>query len=1039
MATQTTKIIDVTRTFVPVDPNAFPDNYSATNREDFPEQKKPVMCYAGHNFLPTPYGYKSFFGVNSQFEADALESRADELFIVQTNTYQNVLVALCEDGIWTKEGDSGGAWSQAITLEIPDEGSHLDWTYCILGNDLFCYRATEAAYYRYAASPVYFTPGLVASAVVNVNGVFTAGGAGTLPVATYNYQVAFFQADGQLSLPTAIESVVVSSIGFNTITWDTLPAAVNGYRLYVTVGSTTTYVDVPQNATPTFVHEDVVDIPTIISLPDLTPILQHEAYTFFPVVPSFLNMDGQQGLFKAGSRLGFWDSANSTAWSSIDDFSDFVPSVTTLAGGSIFNEVTGRITMIRSSGDGFVIYATKSIIHIGRDLSATLGWNPTVIIQGSGTAYKRESASASPDTMQFAMTPSGLMQITETKGEYIVTEVTDYLLESELPIYLKVLEGRFLFLEILDGNYLSGLVSFQDAYSPPVGYTFIGNYLNATVPGMAEAIEAAIAANGGLPSNGEGFQVATEAFMSNVYIVQPIAEEEPVFTSIVHNLNNPTYPGNRYLGEERDFPYEDAEVFQLRRRQHVFDPLEAPGFQCSIDYITDSTVVIPFSAADVQEVKAGVTFSPTEDESATIVITDVIDFFDQQTATWEARDAEVMEFMAYVGAREQAGALGTPYAHFTDDCLPLDAATSNQLIQTTISFDLDGTPAIWASLDVDHYSTFQGEAPSSIVGQNFTLDATWTAPQLRVANGKIGLIRYRDNVSTFYYQIDFSNELWFTVNHDRITVDDPPCSGGNPAWDNSSVTRYHMPSFVVSHYALSASTVGEEDNPVQEGYIQILGFDYTDSNGDAQFINMADIDFSFLDQTFEYEYPDVPALYFPPASFLLQEGSIGPIYPTVPGAYVYDMRLKKWGKMKQNYKLLLDYSPLNNTSGGIVENPTFGIKGGILQTDGKVAVFDKFPLDSALTYGKIGYSREGFTSLQEVRMTFREYSSGEVVIDSSLDGATTESSLQQTYIFDTTYTVQVTPYSSARWHSVTIKGNFDLKHLEYRGYAFGKR
>src|SRR5437764_1133039 len=100
--TQLAKIIDITKTFVPVDPNAFPETLLGTAREDTPTQAAPVVAYEGYNFMPTAYGYRSYFGINQKVNIDALTSRVDHVFIIQTLTFENILVALCEDGIWTK-------------------------------------------------------------------------------------------------------------------------------------------------------------------------------------------------------------------------------------------------------------------------------------------------------------------------------------------------------------------------------------------------------------------------------------------------------------------------------------------------------------------------------------------------------------------------------------------------------------------------------------------------------------------------------------------------------------------------------------------------------------------------------------------------------------------------------------------------------------------------------------------------------------------------------------------------------------------------
>lgn len=190
------------------------------------------------------------------------------------------------------------------------------------------------------------------------------------------------------------------------------------------------------------------------------------------VTPTFLNMAGQVGIFKAGGRLGFWDAESSISWSSFDDHADFKPSVLTLAGSAIFNEVRGKITMILTYGDGFIVYATNSIVWIDRDLGNTFQWNPSVLMAGSGVAYAEQVVSATPDTTHYAYTGLGLHQITSGKIEVIATSITDLLRESQDPILLRLIENRYLCLQLIDHYMVDGLgeynaVSFDDNSNPP--------------------------------------------------------------------------------------------------------------------------------------------------------------------------------------------------------------------------------------------------------------------------------------------------------------------------------------------------------------------------------------------------------------------------------------------------------------------------------------------------------------------------------------------------------------------------------------------
>ena len=122
---QKPQVIDITRSYVPGDPNAFPQNLVSTQREDLEEETPPIVIYEGYNFIPTAYGYRSYFGDNSKLDISTLASRCDELFIYQLGNLKNIIIALCEDGIhYTASTTLAGAlWTHGITLTIPPAGT----------------------------------------------------------------------------------------------------------------------------------------------------------------------------------------------------------------------------------------------------------------------------------------------------------------------------------------------------------------------------------------------------------------------------------------------------------------------------------------------------------------------------------------------------------------------------------------------------------------------------------------------------------------------------------------------------------------------------------------------------------------------------------------------------------------------------------------------------------------------------------------------------------------------------------------------------
>lgn len=165
-------------------------------------------------------------------------------------------------------------------------------------------------------------------------------------------------------------------------------------------------------------------------------------------VPSFLNMAGQIGLFRADNRLGFWDSDSSIGWSSSVAIEDFKPDAKTFAGSTKFADVQGRIVKVLGSGDNFIIYATRSIVKcIGLDNSPEK-WRGEAIMSKVGIAFDTQVVAAQPDQIHYCITQAGICSITDGNPEYIATEVMDYIAENFLLYSLYLIEGRYLFISV---------------------------------------------------------------------------------------------------------------------------------------------------------------------------------------------------------------------------------------------------------------------------------------------------------------------------------------------------------------------------------------------------------------------------------------------------------------------------------------------------------------------------------------------------------------------------------------------------------------
>jgi len=291
---QSAKRIDITRTYLPIDPITLPETGHDTGREDDPEQRLPVVAYDGANIIPTGMGYRSYFGVTSQLDVNDIPTRCDDVILFQLANYSNLLLALCEDGVYTKDPNVAGAWTKSIAAGVTgSDANYLLWTWCVIENKLYIYRQAEA-------------------------NVYTVDTAGT---------IASFAPTGAV-----------------------------------------------------------------------------------------INMAGQIGIYKAGGRLGFWDSSDTHSWSSYIDRQDFLPSITTLANvGVTFRQFVGKTVTVKACGKGFVIYGTRSILLIKQSTrgNALLWDDPIVLSNSAGISYHNQVAVANPDSLHFAWTNAGFAKITE--------------------------------------------------------------------------------------------------------------------------------------------------------------------------------------------------------------------------------------------------------------------------------------------------------------------------------------------------------------------------------------------------------------------------------------------------------------------------------------------------------------------------------------------------------------------------------------------------------------------------------------------------
>ena len=186
-------------------------------------------------------------------------------------------------------------------------------------------------------------------------------------------------------------------------------------------------------------------------------------FGFATIIPTFLNMAGQLGLFRADNRLGFWDADNAVAWSSATQIMDCTPSTETFAGVTTFARVQGNIARILGHGNGFVIYATRSIVICRSEPGSPERFSGSAVLSDAGVSFDTEACTGATDDVHYALTSAGLVSITNGVPEFIHTEVSDYLQEHSKLISLAVVDGRYLFLYTDTDLRVSGIGAGVDS------------------------------------------------------------------------------------------------------------------------------------------------------------------------------------------------------------------------------------------------------------------------------------------------------------------------------------------------------------------------------------------------------------------------------------------------------------------------------------------------------------------------------------------------------------------------------------------------
>lgn len=149
-------------------------------------------------------------------------------------------------------------------------------------------------------------------------------------------------------------------------------------------------------------------------------------FSLFSITLSGLDITTVIGLTSSFGYLIAW-SATSIAWSSTIDPTDFVPSLTTGAGGGNPEGAQGALTVVVPHTLGFIIYTTSNAVAAVFSGNSRFPFNFRGIIASGGCSSSNLIAFDSDSGNHWAYTTSGLQRISMQQSQTVFPEVTDFI------------------------------------------------------------------------------------------------------------------------------------------------------------------------------------------------------------------------------------------------------------------------------------------------------------------------------------------------------------------------------------------------------------------------------------------------------------------------------------------------------------------------------------------------------------------------------------------------------------------------------------
>lgn len=1072
---QNVHIIDLRRSYLPIPPDAMPVTLHTTGPEDAPEARIPVMPYDGYNFMPTPQGYSSFFGVNARLDYTTLQGveEVPEIPAVYgPDTYDY----------------------HATTEELKDAAAEAD---CALFGEPWC----DWDHVRLQYDPEYPNSSDIEIAVFYG---FTSVADWLYSITKYrNHIITLYGArttiPGELITPAV---PAIPAVPGTTNIDDVFMIQTDHYENLIVVLAEDGIWTKRANSTGAFeqlIELDVPELHRIWSKCVIDNVIylyrQGEAhvwlagpdnnYIFTEATPTGVNMEGQHGIFRAGGRLAFWDSENSTGWSSITEPLEF-GDAEKLSGFTIFQDIVGRIVTVLQHGDGFIIYCTRSIVGVRRNVGSPMLFQGNAIFSSNGISYRREVVVADPDTRHFAFTTQGFIEINSFVAEVVMPEIASYLKEKREPVLLKMLNGRYLCMELLNPYFNTSRVNFHDETSLGGAYSFAG--ASRALDNMQDPLRILRAAEQNMDSLYlyRQFSYTSRSQANNGQV--PYWKDQ---LATIYNITMLNAWKSFSAGFFGDYLY--------------FTQFFSPTAQQSgVPSIAGGTY-IPIVPAAVGS------HTPLLDQIVILITNGVIanfanamtanenNFFTKQELLWIAEERFFKDFKKACERYDQNVVVSTSYktwiysnsptlpptvevepksyGYFLDPTADAEANREYQVNEKGVSLQRSLTRL--SMFKADNHIITHWQNAGTIPWRFGTVGATELTFAEALAGAPAALLAIAPSADPISVTVQQSPPaIIASAPNTSSTATALPYISGTNIYVQTNVTA----GDIYEHRGTSYQTIQNKrweyrtvDTCLYKeiGYTQIDGHghydlsstfiidDNTDEAVDHTDICVTDsnrrrrpslngMPFNrpalgglaptpvTIDGT-EYDYPD-REVRIPDTTITLQDGAPEPIYTNFLGSFIFDIQYKKWGKMWEDHTHLLDLFPINNIAGNQpIPYENFLPKAGCLKLDGYFYVFDQYPADSQIVFGKYGEYRKGYTDLHEIKIQHRTAMTGRLVVEGSMNGRDISPLVARSDTFTDTRQFNAGYSLSARWYNITVEGQYDLIHLEARGNRAGRR